>query len=184
MLKTIGLVVLCVLALAVVSVLGYAATKPDTFRIARSIAIKAPPEQIFPLINDLHKQLTWMPFDRDPAAKRSFNDTPSGKGAAYSWDGNSDVGAGSIEITEAAAPSMVTMNLDMTRPMQAHNIVEFTLDPGESAGTTSVTWAMHGQQPFLGKIVSTFIDCEKMVGDDFNKGLAKLKALAEGQAAQ
>ncbi len=101
MFKTIALVVLCVLVLSVVSVLGFAATKPDTFRIARTTTIKAPPERVFPLINDLHKQLTWIPFDKDPAATRSFSGTPSGKGAAYAWDGNSDVGAGSIEITDA-----------------------------------------------------------------------------------
>jgi uncharacterized protein YndB with AHSA1/START domain len=183
MFKTIALVVLCVLVLSVVSVLGYAATKPDTFRIARTTTIKAPPERVFPLINDLHKQLTWIPFDKDPAATRSFSGTPSGKGATYAWDGNSDVGAGSIEITDATAPSKVMMKLAMTRPFETHNIVEFTLDPGPGADTTQVTWSMHGEQPFLGKIVSVFMDCDKMVGSEFDKGLAKLKAVAEGQAA-
>jgi hypothetical protein len=184
MLKTIALVVLCILALSVVSILGYAATKPDTFRVARSLGIKAPPEKIFPLINDLHKQLTWIPFDKDPAAKRSFSGAAAGKGASYAWDGNSDVGAGSIEIVDATAPSKVTMKLDMVRPLEGHNIVEFTLDPGPGADATNVTWAMHGEQPFLGKLMSTFIDCETMVGSEFEKGLAKLKSLAENQVAQ
>jgi uncharacterized protein YndB with AHSA1/START domain len=184
MFKTIALTVLSVVALAVVSVLAYAATKPDTFQIARSVRINAPAEKIFPLINDLHRQLTWIPFDRDPAAKRSFSSNAAGKGASYAWDGNRDVGAGKIEIIDESAPSKVAMTLDMTRPMAAHNLVDFTLAPGESAGTTDVTWAMHGAQPFLGKLISTFIDCEKMVGDDFDKGLAKLKMVAESQAAQ
>jgi hypothetical protein len=184
MLKTIALVVLCILALSVVSILGYAATKPDTFRVARSLGIEAPPEKIFPLINDLHKQLTWIPFDKDPAAKRSFSGAAAGKGASYAWDGNSDVGAGSIEIVDATAPSKVTMKLDMVRPLEGHNIVEFTLDPGPGADATNVTWAMHGEQPFLGKLMSTFIDCETMVGSEFEKGLAKLKSLAENQVAQ
>ncbi|HEX9881489.1 MAG TPA: SRPBCC family protein, partial [Hyphomicrobium sp.] len=140
--------------------------------------------KIFPLINDLHKQLTWIPFDKDPAAKRSFSGAAAGKGASYAWDGNSDVGAGSIEIVDATAPSKVTMKLDMVRPLEGHNIVEFTLDPGPGADATNVTWAMHGEQPFLGKLMSTFIDCETMVGSEFEKGLAKLKSLAENQVAQ
>ncbi len=184
MVKTIALVVLGVLVAAAVSVLAYAATKPDTFRVARSVSIKAPPEKIFPLINDLHKQLTWIPFDKDPQAKRSFSSVTAGKGASYAWDGNSDVGAGSIEITDTTPPSKVMMKLDMTRPLEGHNIVEFTLDPAGSTGATNVTWAMQGSQPYLAKVVSTFVDCEKMVGGEFDKGLAKLKALSEGPIAQ
>ena len=183
MFKTIALVVVCALVLSVVVVLGYAATKPDAFHIARSTTIKAPPERIFPLINDLRSNVSWSPFEKDPAMKRSFGETTVGKGATYAWDGNSDVGAGSIEITEATAPSKVAMRLDMVRPLEAHNDVEFTLDPGPD-DTTKVTWAMHGEQPFLGKIMSVFIDCDEMVGSEFDKGLASLKALVEGQSAQ
>jgi uncharacterized protein YndB with AHSA1/START domain len=184
MLKRISLAVIAVLGVAVASVLAYAATKPDSFRVARNVNIKAPPERIFPLINDLHKQLTWIPFDKDPAAKRSYGSVTAGKGASYAWDGNSDVGAGNIEIVDATAPSKVLMKLVMTRPMEAHNTVVFTLDPVASSGATNVTWAMQGSQPFLAKIVSTFIDCDKMVGGEFDKGLAKLKALAESEVAQ
>ncbi len=179
MVKKTALVIVTILAASVVSVLAYAATKPDTFRIARSVSIKAPPETIFPLINDLHNNLTWSPFEKDPDMKRSFNGIAAGKGAAYSWDGNSEVGAGTIEITGATAPSKVTMKLDMVRPMEAQNVIEFTLDADGAADATRVTWAMHGAQPYLAKLVSTFIDCEKMVGDEFDTGLAKLKSLAE-----
>jgi hypothetical protein len=184
MIRRVALVILGLLAISIASVLALAATKPDTFRVARSISIKAPPEQIFPLINDLNRQLTWIPFDKDPAAKRAFGTIAAGKGAFYAWDGNSDVGQGSIEITEAMAPTKVAMKLDMVRPMEAHNVVEFTLDRGEGAGDTSVTWAMQGEQPFLGKVLSTFINCEKMVGSEFEKGLAKLKTLAEAAPAE
>jgi uncharacterized protein YndB with AHSA1/START domain len=184
MLKTIALVVLCILALSVVSILGYAATKPDTFRVARSITIDAPPERVFPLVNDLRANMTWSPFEKDPDMQRTFSAVTAGKGASYAWDGNSDVGAGSVEIVDATAPSKVTMKLDMVRPLEGHNIVEFTLDPGPGADATNVTWAMHGEQPFLGKLMSTFIDCEAMVGGEFEKGLAKLKSLAENQVAQ
>jgi uncharacterized protein YndB with AHSA1/START domain len=183
MFKKIALVVLCALVLSVVAVLGFAATKPDTFHIARSTTIKAPPERIFPLINDLRSNVSWSPFEKDPAMKRSFGNTTVGKGASYTWDGNVDVGAGSIEITEATPPSKVAMRLNMVRPLEAHHNVEFTLEP-TSADTTKVTWAMFGEQPFLGKIVSVFMDCDKMVGSEFDKGLASLKALVEGQSAQ
>lgn len=181
MLKKIALIVLFVFAVSLVAVLGVAATKPDTFHVARTASINAPPETIFPLINDLRSNVSWSPFEKDPAMKRSFGDVGSGKGATYAWDGNSDVGAGHIEIIESTPPSKVTMNLEMVRPMEAQNVVEFTLAPAQSAGATDVTWAMHGLQPFLAKIVSTFMDCEKMIGAEFEKGLANLKSAAEAR---
>lgn len=181
MLKKIALIVVCVLAVSIVAVLGVAATKPDTFHVARTASINAPPETIFPLINDLRSNVSWSPFEKDPAMKRSFGDVASGKGATYTWDGNSEVGAGRIEIIESSPPSKVTMNLEMVRPMEAQNVVEFTLAPAQSAGATDVTWAMHGPQPFLAKIVATFMDCEKMIGAEFEKGLANLKSAAEAR---
>ncbi len=184
MFKTIALFVVCAVILSVAGVLGYAATKPDTFHVARSISIKAPPERIFPLINDLNSNASWSPFEKDPEMKRSFGEITAGKGATLAWDGNSEVGAGSIESTEAIAPSKVAMKLHMLRPMEAHNDVAFTLEPVSGAEATKVTWSMQGEQPFLGKIVAVFMDCDKMVGDEFDKGLANLKALAEGQSAQ
>jgi cellulose synthase/poly-beta-1,6-N-acetylglucosamine synthase-like glycosyltransferase len=109
--------------------------------------------------------------------KTTVSGAPSGKGAVSTWDGNSKVGAGRTEITESVAPSRITMKLDMARPFEAHNIVEYTL---ESKGdSTSVTWAMHGAQPILAKVVGVFIDCDKMVGKDFETGLASLKTLTE-----
>ena len=176
MLKAIGIVVAC-LAVAIVAVLIYAATKPDTFRVARSTVIKAPADKIFPLINELGAQSNWSPFEKDPQMKRTLSGPQSGKGATYEWDGNWEVGKGRIAITDSTPPSKVTLALDMTKPFDAHNIVEFTLVPqGEG---TLVTWVMHGPQPFLGKVVSTFFDCEKMVGGPFEEGLGKLKALVE-----
>lgn len=176
MLKIVGIVVAC-LAVAVVAVLIYAATKPDTFRVARTITIKAPADKIFPLINELGAQSTWSPFEKDPHMKRTLSGPQSGKGATYEWDGNWEVGKGRIAITDSTTPSKVTLALDMMKPFAAHNIVEFTLVP--QGGGTLVTWAMHGPQPFLGKVVSIFFNCEKMVGDPFEEGLGKLKALIE-----
>ena len=180
MIRSIALFILAVLIASVVSVLALAATKPDTFRVARSITIDAPPEQVFPLINDLRSNTRWSPFEKDPDMKRSFSEITAGKGASYAWDGNSDVGKGSIEIVESTPPSNVKMNLVFEEPMQARNDVEFDLTG--SGDTTKVTWSMFGPQPFIAKVVSVFMDCEKMVGDEFEKGLANLKTAAEQQA--
>jgi uncharacterized protein YndB with AHSA1/START domain len=174
---TIAIVVVVLLA----AVLAYAASKPDTFEVQRSATINAPPDVIYPLISDWHKFLSWSPFEKDPAMKRSFKGAASGKGAIYEWDGNNQVGAGRIEIMEAAAPSRLLMQLEMTRPMKAKNLVEFTL-AAKGGGVTDVTWAMRGNVPFLGKLVNLVMNCDKMVGTQFEEGLAKLKRLAEQPA--
>ena len=172
------LVGLAALALALIAVVAYASSKPDTFSIERSAGIKAAPERIFPMIASLRQMNTWNPFvSADPAIAVTYGGPESGKGANHAWDGNRDVGTGRIEITEAEAPSRVVMQLDMLRPMEAHNRVEFTLQPNGDG--TTVTWAMTGKQPLLGKIMSLFIDCEKMAGGQFEKGLSSLKAIAE-----
>jgi len=167
-----------VLALAVAGVLGFAASKPDRFEIRRAASVNAPPEKIFPLINDLHAQASWSPFEKDPNMKRMHSGAPEGKGAVYEWDGNREVGAGRISIKDST-PSRIMLDLEMTRPFAARNEVEFTLVPN-GGNTTIVTWAMRGPQPFLGKVINLFIDCEKMVGKQFEQGLANLKAIAEG----
>jgi uncharacterized protein YndB with AHSA1/START domain len=173
--------ILIVIALAVAAMLAYAATKPDTFMVRRSASIAAPPEKIFPMIDDLRAQSAWSPFEKDPNMKRTHSGAPRGKGAVYAWDGNRQVGAGRIAITESVPSSKVVLMLDMSRPFKAHNTVEFTLDR-IGAGTT-VTWAMQGRQPYMAKVMGLFVDCDKMCGGLFEEGLAKLKALAEGEPA-
>lgn len=101
----------------------------------------------------------------------------SGKGAVSEWDGNKDIGKGRMEIVESTPPSKVTMKLDMVEPFEAHNIIEFTLEPKGDA--TNVTWAMRGQSPYMAKIVHMFFNMDNMVGKDFETGLATLKAMAE-----
>jgi uncharacterized protein YndB with AHSA1/START domain len=162
---------------AIAAILIYAATKPDAFRVQRSVTIDAPPEKIVPLIDDLHAHHAWSPFEKDPAMKRTHSGAQSGPGAVYEWDGNRQVGRGRIAITDST-PSKITMSLDMFTPFEAHNIVEFTLAPRDGS-TTDVTWAMHGPQPYMGKLMGTFINCDKMVGSQFEDGLGKLKAIAE-----
>ena len=177
MLKILAIIVVVVLVV-IAGILIYASTRPDSFRVQRSVSIKAPPQKIFPLIDDLKAWAGWSPYEKkDPAMKRTYSGAPSGKGAVYEWDGDRNVGAGRLAIANASPPSKLTLNLDMFRPLEAHNMVVFTLEPkGES---TNVTWAMNGQVPYLAKIVHVFINVDKMVGQDFEAGLANLKAIVE-----
>jgi uncharacterized protein YndB with AHSA1/START domain len=177
MLTTTLIVIALLVALA--ALLLYAASKPNSFGVQRSTNIAAPPDKIFPLINDLRAHTTWSPFEKDPAMKRTHSGAPVGQGAVYEWDGNRQVGSGRIAITDSMAPSKIAMRLEMFRPFKADNIVEFTLEP--QGDPTRVTWAMRGQQPFMAKLMSTFINCDKMVGSQFEEGLAKLKVLAEAR---
>jgi hypothetical protein len=167
-----------VLVAGIAVVLVLAAMKPDQFRISRTAAINAPPEKIFPLINDFKAWPAWSPYEtKDPAMKRTYSPNSAGKGATYAWDGDSNVGAGNMLITDAPAPSKVALDLNMTRPMTAHNKVELTLVPAGNA--TTVTWSMHGETPYWAKIFHVFFNMDTMVGGDFENGLAKLKAAAE-----
>ena len=174
MLKYIGLGVLLLIA----GVLVLAGLRPDTFQVRRSASIKAAPEQIFPLINDLHRFNTWNPFEKkDPNLKRSYSGPESGKGAAYAFDGNKDVGKGTLEILDSAPGSRVTMSLHMVEPFEVRNRVDFTLEP--KAGATEVTWTMQGAVPYFAKIIHLFVNMDRMVGTQFEAGLASLKTIAE-----
>jgi len=162
----------------VAALLVYAATKPDTFRVQRSASIKAPPAKIFAILNDFQRWDAWSPWEKkDPAMKRTFSVVTSGKGAQYAWQGNSDVGQGRMEIAESTPPSKVAIKLDFVKPFETHNLVEFTLEPQGDA--TNVTWAMQGPSPYIAKVMQVFFSMDKMVGKDFEAGLANLKALAE-----
>jgi len=167
-----------VVAALIAALLVFAATRPDTFRVQRAASIKAPPEKVFALLNDFQRWEAWSPWEKkDPAMRRTFSVVTSGKGAQYAWEGNKDVGQGRMEIAESVAPSKVAITLDFVKPFEAHNTVEFTLEPKGEA--TNVTWAMQGDTPYLAKIVHVFLDMDKMVGKDFEAGLANLKTLAE-----
>jgi len=167
-----------VLALALGVLFILAAMKPDVFRVQRSASIKAPPEKVFPLINEFDRWSAWSPWEKkDPAMKRTRSGPAAGKGAVYAWEGNGEVGVGRMEITSSTSPSLVALNLDFTKPFEAHNQVEFALDgKGDS---TNVTWTMRGPVPYLAKIVHVIFDMDKMVGKDFEAGLANLKTIAE-----
>ncbi|MFM0035475.1 SRPBCC family protein [Paraburkholderia strydomiana] len=173
MLKNSALVVLVAVAL----LLAYAATRPDSFRIERSVRIQAPPERIYALIDDLHRFNLWNPFLRkDPTAQGTYSGRPDGKGARYAWQGEK-LGEGQMEIVDTTAASSVTMKLDIITPFEAHNVAEFALKPQGDA--TEVTWAMHGPAPYLSKLAQVFVSMDRMVGKDFEDGLSHLKTLAE-----
>ncbi|HEV7878950.1 SRPBCC family protein [Bradyrhizobium sp.] len=167
-----------ILALAIAVVLILASRKPGTFRVERSAAIKAPPEKIFPLIDDFHQWGSWSPYEnRDPAMQRSFSGAERGKGAVYAWNGNKNVGSGRMEILDAPAPDKVVIKLDFLKPFEAHNTAEFTLLP--QGGSTNVTWRMHGPAPLMSKVMQVFMNMDNMVGKDFAAGLANLKRVVE-----
>ena len=173
MLKTLLLIV----AAAIAALLIYAATKPDAFRIQRSATIAAPPDKVFALINDLRQFNTWNPFAKmEPKQVITYDAVTAGVGGAYNWQGEK-TGAGRMQITESVPAQRVSAKLDFTKPFEAHNQVEFTVQPQGNGST--VTWAMHGPMPYLNRLMTIFFDMDKTVGKDFEAGLANLKALAE-----
>jgi uncharacterized protein YndB with AHSA1/START domain len=173
------LAILAALVVVVVAgILIYAATKPDSFSVQRSATIKAPPDKIFALVANLRGWSAWSPYEKkDPNMKRTFSGAESGKGAVYEWDGNKDVGQGRMEIIDVTAPSKITIKLDFLKPFEGHNTAEFTMVP--TGDNTTVTWAMYGPSPYVAKIMGTLFNLDRMIGNDFETGLAALKTVAE-----
>ncbi len=177
-LLTIVAIVLGLLVLAVVIILVIALTKPDAFRIQRTGTMSASPEKVFPLINDFHNWPAWSPWEKlDPELKRTHSGASSGKGAIYEWEGNKKVGQGRMEITESVPSSRIIIKLDFIKPFSANNTTEFALEG--QGGSTNVSWTMIGKQPFMFKVMSIFMSMDKMIGKDFEAGLANMKANAE-----
>jgi hypothetical protein len=176
MLKTLAIIGIIVVV-AIAGILLYAATKPDSFRVQRVVLINAPPDKVFPLINDIKAWTVWSPYEKkDPAMKRTYGAVTAGKGATYAWEGDKNVGQGSIEMIESG-PRKIVIKLDFLKPFEAHNMGEFLLEP--KGDSTSVTWATYGPSPYMSKVIGTFINIDDMIGRDFEKGLADLKAAAE-----
>ncbi len=171
-------IVLVIIVVAVAALLVFAAMKPDAFRIQRAASMKAPPDMIFALINDFHNLASWSPWEKlDPHLKRTYGGSANGQGATYEWEGNKKVGKGRMEIMESSPPSKITIKLDFLKPFEAHNTAEFTLS--SQGDSTQVTWAMNGRQPFMFKVMTVFLSMDKMVGKDFETGLANIKSIVE-----
>jgi len=174
MLKTIAITIVVLIA----AVLIYAATRPGDFSVQRVATIKAPPEKIFPLINDFHQWGAWSPWEKlDPAMQRTHGGPAQGEGATYAWLGNSKVGEGRMEVLKSTPSSKVDIKLDFIKPFEGHNITEFTLQP--QGDSTQVTWVMHGPAPYISKLMGIFVNMDSMIGKDFEAGLANMKAAAE-----
>ena len=175
MIKTIALVVV----LAVLALLAFAATRPDNFRIERSVRIQAPPERVFALVSNLEQFNRWNPWQKkDPAIQGQYGASVSGPGASYAWVSD-QVGSGSMTILESSAPGRLTMRLDFIKPFEAHSMAEFSITADGDA--SRVTWVMHGPSNFVSKLMQVVSSMDKMVGPDFESGLAGLKALAEAR---
>jgi hypothetical protein len=170
-------IIVIALIVLIAGILVLAATRPDSLRVERSAQISAPPEKILALVNDFHQWGAWSPYEKlDPAMKRTYAGAAAGTGAVYEWEGNAKAGHGRMQIVDAA-PTRTAIQLDFIKPFEAHNIAAFTAQP--QGNTTRITWSMEGPASFTHKVVGLFLNMDKMIGGDFETGLANLKAVAE-----
>lgn len=172
---------LIVVVLAIAGFAGYVATLPDAYQLARSTVIAAPPETVFANLEDFRRWEAWSPWaKRDPTAKATFTGEPKGQGAVFGWAGNGDVGEGRMTITQSRPTTGLNIKLDFIKPFPNSSDVVFLLKP--ESGGTKVTWSMSGRQTFFEKAVcALFGGLERMVGPDYEQGLANLKAVSEGK---
>lgn len=154
------------------------ASRPDTFHVERSVTIAAAPERAFAHVDDFHAWAAWSPYEKlDPAMTRTYAGPSSGAGAQYAWAGNDKIGKGRMTITKSERPRAIDLQLEFFEPFACTNTAHFTFEPTSEG--TRVTWSMDGQNKFVGKAMSIFFDMDRMVGSDFEKGLASLKSLSE-----
>ena len=173
----IGLAVLAGLFAIVV------AMRPSDFRVTRSAAIAARPEQVFPQVNELRNWEAWNPWGKmDPNCKMTYAGPPAGVGASYAWAGNNKVGEGRNTVTVSKPNQLVRFRLEFEKPMKATNTAEFTFEP--EGDQTVVTWTMSGRNNFVGKVFGLIVDCDKMIGSQFENGLAQMKSLVEAGAGK
>ncbi|MEO6609673.1 MAG: SRPBCC family protein [Aestuariivirga sp.] len=172
------LIALIVILVIILAILGVAAMRPDGFSLSRSAEFHAPPEKVFAELNDFRNWAKWSPWEpMDPNLQRNYSGASSGKGAKYAWVGNKKVGEGNMEITKSVSNSSILLDLNFLKPFKASNVTEFTIVP--HGKTTKLTWEMRGPTPFMMKIMHLFMNMDKMVGKDFEKGLANLKSVVE-----
>jgi hypothetical protein len=176
-------IILIAVAAIVVLFILIVQTRPSDFRVERTARISAPVDVVFGNVNDLHKWDAWSPWAKiDPNAKSTFDGAASGVGASMTWSGNNKVGEGRMTITDSQPAQRIQMKLEFIRPFKAVNTAEFTFKT--EGNQTVVTWAMFGKNNFMGKAMGMFINCDKMVGGDFEKGLASLNAVSQTAVAQ
>ncbi len=171
------IILLAVVAVIILMVI-VVASRPADFRVTSTVRIAAPVDVVFDNVNDLHKWEAWSPWAKmDPTAKNTYNGPDSGPGASMAWSGNNKVGAGKMTIADSRANEAIRINLEFIRPFKASNLAEFTFKP--EGDQTVVTWTMSGKNNFMGKAFSLFVNCDKMVGGEFEKGLASLNSVTQ-----
>ena len=174
---------LTIVGVALIGLVAFIATRPPTYHVERTTTIKAPPEAVYAVISDLHRFGEWSPWDRrDPAMKKTFSGPANGVGASYAWEGNKDVGAGKMTITEAKPPSYVRIRLEFLQPFASVAEVGLDVVPA-GTGEVKTTWSMDGHNNFVSKAFSLVMNMDKMIGKDFDDGLASLKHVAEAAPA-
>jgi carbon monoxide dehydrogenase subunit G len=166
-----------VILVLIAGVLLYASRRPDNYHVERSILIKAPADKIFAFINDFHRWDAWSPYNKDPAMQKTYSGSDSGKGAHYAWVGNKDVGQGEITLVDTTPPNKLVFDLHMIKPFEGRNVAAFSLAP--EAGATRVTWSLDDKHTLFLKTLTLFMNMDKMIGKDFEVGLARLKELSE-----
>ena len=176
-------IILIALGFIVVVLVVVVALQPADFRVARSATMSAPATVVFSQVNDLHKWEAWNPWQKkDPAMKLTFAGAPAGPGASYAWAGNNEVGEGRLTITESRPNDLVLIKLEFLKPFTATNTATFTFKP--AGNQTAVTWSMEGRKNFLAKALHLVMNMDKMVGGEFEKGLADMKAVVEAAPKQ
>jgi hypothetical protein len=174
MLKKILIGVGAVIALLLILI----ALQPATFHVERSITMAAPPDAAFAQVNDFHAWKAWSPWEKlDPNMRRTHGGAPSGAGATYAWAGNDEVGEGRMTIETSTAPQNVVIKLEFLKPFEATNTTTFSF--AKTAEGNKTTWAMDGNNTFIGKSMHLVMNMDKMIGPDFERGLASLKQVAE-----
>ncbi len=170
--------ILIALAVVVIALVGVVAVQPSGFRIARTTTISAPPPAVFAHVNDLHKWEAWNPWAKlDPAMKQTYGGAAAGTGAIYTWAGNREVGEGRMTLTESRPSELIRIKLEFLKPFRATNTAEFTFKP--DGDRTVVTWTMTGEKNFIAKAVGLVMNMDRMVGGQFETGLARMKSVVE-----
>ena len=173
----IALVVIVVVLVVVV------ATRPSGFMISRTVSVSAPAPTVFAQVNDFHNWEAWSPWAKlDPAMKQTYEGSPAGAGAIYTWIGNRQVGEGRMTLTESRPSDLIRIRLEFVRPFRATNRAEFTFRP--EGNQTIVTWSMAGRNNFMAKAIGLVMNMDRMIGREFEKGLARMEAVAEAAAKQ
>jgi hypothetical protein len=157
------------------------AMQPARYTVERSATINAPAPVVFAQVNDFHKWQAWSPWEKlDPNMKKEFSGAAAGNGAVYSWAGNNDVGEGKMTITDSRASDLIKIKLEFIKPFAATSTTDFVFTP--QGNQTNVKWTMSGENNFVAKAFSMFMNMDKMIGSDFEKGLAQMKTVAEAAA--